>query len=80
MTLLSLGSRFGVEDAEDSRMVRVEIRLSREELAEIVGASTETVIRQLAEFRDQEIVRTEDRALVLQDVDRLARIARLAAA
>lgn len=80
MTLLSLGSRFGGQDAEDSRAVRVEIRLSREELAEIVGASTETVIRQLAEFRNQEIVRTEDRALVLRDVDRLARIARLAAA
>ncbi|NNE43190.1 MAG: Crp/Fnr family transcriptional regulator [Gemmatimonadetes bacterium] len=79
MALLSLGNRFG-GDETDSREVRIEVRLSREELAEIIGASTETVIRQLAELKDQDVVRVDGKALVLRDVDRLARIARLAAA
>jgi CRP-like cAMP-binding protein len=77
LTLVSLGAKFGDPQGES---VRIGVDLSREELAEIVGASTETVIRQLSEFRDKGILTTDGRSIVLQDTDRLARIARLPAA
>ena len=75
LALLSLGGRFGEESNGDG--VRIGVHLSRDELAELVGASTETVIRQLAAFRDEGIVATEGRTIGLRDVDRLARIAKL---
>jgi CRP-like cAMP-binding protein len=73
-TLLNLATRFG--EAEDDA-TRIALQLSREELAEMIGASTETTIRQLSEFREQGIVSNSGRRIRLDDPERLARIARV---
>jgi CRP-like cAMP-binding protein len=73
-TLLGLAERFGTPVADGS--VRVEHDLTQEELAQLVGASRETVNKALADFATRGWLRTDGRAVVLLDRDRLARRAR----
>ena len=71
--LLDLSSRFGrpVDDG-----IRVAHDLTQEELAQLVGASRETVNKALADFAARGWVRREGRAVVLLDVERLERRSR----
>lgn len=71
--LLDLANRFG-EQATDG--IRVAHDLTQEELAQLVGASRETVNKALADFTSRGWVRREGRAVVLLDVERLERRAR----
>ena len=71
--LLDLSSRFG-EPTED--WLRVAHDLTQEELAQLVGASRETVNKALADFTGRGWVRREGRAVVLLDMARLERRAR----
>ena len=71
--LLDLSTRFG-EKSDDG--VRVAHDLTQEELAQLVGASRETVNKALADFAARGWVRREGRAVVLLDLDRLERRAR----
>ena len=71
--LLDLASRFG-RTADDG--VHVHHDLTQEELAQLVGASRETVNKALADFASRGWVRLEPRSVVLLDVDRLQRRAR----
>ncbi|MGH8891704.1 MAG: Crp/Fnr family transcriptional regulator [Actinomycetes bacterium] len=68
--LLDLAKRFGVE-AEDG--LRVTHDLTQEELAQLVGASRETVNKALADFASRGFLRLEGRAVVILDVERLTR-------
>lgn len=71
--LLDLAERFG--DAE-SDGVRVHHDLTQEELAQLVGASRETVNKALSEFANRGWLRLEGRTVLLLDRERLARRAR----
>ena len=71
--LLDLADRFG-STTEDG--VHVPHDLTQEELAQLVGASRETVNKSLAEFVSRGWIRLEGRAVTLLDVDRLRRRAR----
>ena len=71
--LLDLADRFGT--ATD-KGVHVPHDLTQEELAQLVGASRETVNKSLADFVSRGWIRLEGRAVTLLDVDRLARRAR----
>jgi CRP-like cAMP-binding protein len=71
--LLDLSSRFG-EPVDDG--MRVAHDLTQEELAQLVGASRETVNKALADFAARGWVRREGRAVVLLDIPRLERRAR----
>lgn len=71
--LLDLAERFGTT-SEDG--VHVPHDLTQEELAQLVGASRETVNKSLADFVSRGWIRLEGRAVTLLDVDRLARRAR----
>ena len=71
--LLDLSSRFG-EPTEDG--LRVAHDLTQEELAQLVGASRETVNKALADFTSRGWVRREGRAVVLLDMARLEHRAR----
>jgi CRP-like cAMP-binding protein len=71
--LLDLSTRFGEPSDEG---VRVAHDLTQEELAQLVGASRETVNKALADFAARGWVRREGRAVVLLDIDRLERRAR----
>jgi CRP/FNR family transcriptional regulator len=71
--LLELGQRFG--EAVDGRLL-VRLPLSREDLADMIGVAVETAIRQISDLRRRGIVTTARGALVIEDADRLARLAR----
>ena len=71
--LLALSERFGSPDPEGTR---VHHDLTQEELAQLVGASRETVNKALADFASRGWVRVDSRALTILDADRLARRAR----
>ena len=72
-TLLSLGERFGEPDGTGTRVAH---DLTQEELAQLVGASRETVNKALSDFAARGWIRLDGRAVVLLDTDRLARRAR----
>ncbi|OIV37847.1 Crp/Fnr family transcriptional regulator [Mangrovactinospora gilvigrisea] len=71
--LLDLSKRFGVPSDEGIHVVH---DLTQEELAQLVGASRETVNKALADFAQRGWLRLEARAVVLLDVERLARRSR----
>lgn len=71
--LLDLARRFGIDVAEG---VRVNHDLTQEELAQLVGASRETVNKALADFVSRGWIRLEGRSVVLLDVERLGYRAR----
>lgn len=71
--LLDLSERFG-DDEPDG--VRVQHDLTQEELAQLVGASRETVNKALSEFANRGWLRLEGRSVLLLDRERLARRAR----
>jgi CRP/FNR family cyclic AMP-dependent transcriptional regulator len=71
--LLDLSSRFG-RVADDG--VHVSHDLTQEELAQLVGASRETVNKALADFASRGWLRLEARSVVLIDLDRLRHRAR----
>ena len=56
--------------------VHVHHDLTQEELAQLVGASRETVNKALADFASRGWLRLEPRSVVIMDVERLARRAR----
>jgi CRP/FNR family cyclic AMP-dependent transcriptional regulator len=71
--LLDLSERFG---RQTDSGVLVAHELTQEELAQLVGASRETVNKALADFATRGWLRLEARAVVLLDVERLRRRAR----
>lgn len=71
--LLDLAERFGAP-TEDG--IHVPHDLTQEELAQLVGASRETINKSLAEFSSRGWIRLEGRAVTLIDVERLERRAR----
>jgi len=71
--LLGLAERFGTPEGDG---VRVHHDLTQEELAQLVGASRETVNKALADFASRGWMRVESRAVTILDAERLARRAR----
>ncbi|MBA2390292.1 MAG: Crp/Fnr family transcriptional regulator [Geodermatophilaceae bacterium] len=71
--LLQLASRFGTPEGQG---IRVTHDLTQEELAQLVGASRETVNKALADFVHRGWLRLEGKAVVILDHERLARRAR----
>ncbi|MFA5919328.1 MAG: Crp/Fnr family transcriptional regulator [Candidatus Nanopelagicaceae bacterium] len=66
--LMDLGDRFGKETDEG---LYVNHDLTQEELAQLVGASRETVNKALADFASRNWIRLDGRAVLIIDVDRL---------
>ncbi|MBK6885675.1 MAG: Crp/Fnr family transcriptional regulator [Tetrasphaera sp.] len=71
--LLELSGRFG-RPVEEGILVAHD--LTQEELAQLVGASRETVNKALADFATRGWIKLEARAVLLLDLDRLRRRAR----
>jgi len=71
--LLDLSNRFGRSSEEG---ILVAHDLTQEELAQLVGASRETVNKALADFATRGWIKLEARAVVLIDVERIQRRAR----
>ena len=71
--LLQLAQRFG---SVDGGQLRVTHDLTQEELAQLVGASRETVNKALADFASRGWLRLEGKSVVILDRERLSRRAR----
>jgi CRP/FNR family cyclic AMP-dependent transcriptional regulator len=68
--LLQLARRFG---APEGRALRVQHDLTQEEIAQLVGASRETVNKALAYFAQRGWIRLEGKSVLITDAERLAR-------
>jgi len=72
-TLLQLANRFGIQEGSG---LRVNHDLTQEEIAQLVGASRETVNKALATFAQRGWIRLEGKSVVIVDTEHLARRAR----
>jgi len=68
--LIDLGERFGQETDEG---LYVNHDLTQEELAQLVGASRETVNKALADFAGRNWIRLDGRAVLVLDLERLSK-------
>lgn len=69
-TLLQLHTDFGIEPDKS-----LKIKLSREELAGMVGTATESCIRQLADLNKQGLIVLSGKKIIIPDYNKLARFA-----
>ena len=69
-SLCMLIDDFGVDEENV-----LNITLSREELADLIGTATETVIRLLSDFKTMGLIATKGRRLRINSRDELSRIA-----
>jgi CRP-like cAMP-binding protein len=70
-SLLQMAHRFGSRDPRG--VLRVTHDLTQEELAQLVGASRETVNKSLADFAARGWIRLEGKSVIILDEERLAR-------
>jgi CRP-like cAMP-binding protein len=71
--LLQLGRDFG---EEESLRIKIKIQLSRNEMASMVGAAHESIIRLLSEFREEEIIDFEGKFILIKNLKKLREIAK----
>ena len=70
--LLLLKQKYGQEDAEG---IRLEISLPREDLADLIGTTTETAVRVLSDFRQEHLIKDKNHHIVLLTPKKLAEAA-----
>jgi CRP-like cAMP-binding protein len=70
--LLNLKENFGLNQSQV-----LQISLTREELANIVGTATESVIRLLSEFKEDQIIELQGRQIRIINNAALAKLANL---
>ena len=71
--LLKLGSEYGSETAAG---ILIDLKLSRQELADIVGTSRETITRELKKMEREGMIEVERRLITITDIKRLKSWAR----
>ncbi len=74
LTLLTLSDTYGEDALEPGRST---INLKREDLAGLVGTATETLIRLLAELKDEKLIDIDGRKVIVRDKAGLKRFARI---
>ena len=71
LTLVMLNDTYGIDVLDNGPVV---INLTREDLANIVGTATETLIRLLHDFKDENLVTTEGRKIIIENPKQLAHV------
>lgn len=69
--LLQLAESYGIEGGESQR---INLLLSREEIAGMVGTATESVIRLLSEFKKDDLIELNGKQIIIKDKRGLARL------
>lgn len=72
--LLLLKESHGI--SEETR-TRIDIRLTREEMATMIGTAPETLIRFITEFKDEGIIEQEGKTLFIKDSQKLSEWSRI---
>jgi CRP-like cAMP-binding protein len=67
--LLSLNQSFGVKDRD---RIRLDIKLTREEMAAMIGIAPENLMRLVSEFKNSFILGQEKKTLYILDAEKLA--------
>lgn len=75
ITLLLLKDTYGTEPSNDGP---VEINLTREDMANMVGTATETLIRLLHDFKEEKLIETNGRKIKVLNSKALVKVANLA--
>jgi CRP/FNR family transcriptional regulator, cyclic AMP receptor protein len=70
--LVEMAARSGVKDPQG---VRLTVRVTREDMANMVGTTTETAIRIMSRFRRENLVAGTANRLVIRNLDRLRALA-----
>lgn len=68
--LLEIGETFGQRDGDS---VRVSLKLSQQELADMVGATRESINKELRVLREKGLVTVSDKNIHIHDINRLKR-------
>lgn len=55
--------------------MEVEINMSREDLASLVGTARENILRILKDFKEEGILETKGRKIIIKDINKLLRVA-----
>jgi len=70
--LLMLKESHGVEKNGE---ILLEINLSREEMGSLLGMASETLIRCISEFKEENSIRLEKKMIVILDLEKISKIA-----
>jgi CRP/FNR family transcriptional regulator, polysaccharide utilization system transcription regulator len=73
-TLLNLNTIFS---SDGNTYFNYKISIPREDMANIVGTATETVIRLLSEFKEEQLIKIKGRAITLTNIEGLKQTARM---
>lgn len=69
---LEFADDYGVRE---KNMIKLDIRLSRDELASIIGSAHETVIRLISEFKEEGILELAGKTIYVRDLQKLKEFA-----
>lgn len=72
--IVALGEAFGVREGA---AIRIGVRITQRELASMIGATRESINKQLKSLRDQGLVRVEGGTIEILSLERLAQKARV---
>ena len=72
--LLILKETYG---KRETKGVLIDLHLTREEMAEMIGVTQETAIRLLSEFRRDGLIQVKDRAITVLNIEALIETANL---
>jgi CRP-like cAMP-binding protein len=66
--LLSLKTSHGIKEG---KRIRIDMKLTREEMATMIGTANETLIRFMTEFKDAGIIEQEGKVIYITDEEEL---------
>lgn len=72
--LLTLMKSYGIPEGNRTRL---DIKLTREEMASMVGTANETLIRFISEFKDDGLIEQEGKVIFIKDQEKLVEYANL---
>jgi CRP/FNR family transcriptional regulator len=70
--LLSLDQQFGIE-TENGR--QLDISLTRQEIADLIGTTLESAIRTMSDFRKKGLIAVDKRSITISDFDQITELA-----
>lgn len=76
-SLLDLATRFGEHQRAPSTGIVIALKLSQQELGDLVGATRESVNKHLSDWTRQGFLNSRDGRLVISDIESVRRIARV---
>ncbi|MBF0206465.1 MAG: Crp/Fnr family transcriptional regulator [Oligoflexia bacterium] len=74
--LLNLRMAYGVQDGSSGKW-RLDIKLTREEMASMIGTASETLIRFLSEFKEDGLIEQQGKVIYITDLSGLMEIGHL---